>query len=138
MVAIAAGLLAPMAVADDQKPPKPKPKPPQLELLTKTEDAALQTNKIKIGVKSDHGRRVRVEAEMVVEGIPDDFHFAFRPQRKRLRHGEATASFKLNARQREVLAFADQACMGTDVNAQGKVGSRVRTIHDSLRAPSDC
>jgi hypothetical protein len=124
------------AKPDDHKPPKPKP--PRLELLTESEDAALRTNKIKIGVESEQGRRVRVEAEMVIEGIPDNFHFAFKPQRKRLRHREATVAFKLNGRQREVLAFAAQACMGTDVNAQGKVGKRVATIHGQLEKPPEC
>ncbi len=131
-----AAVIAPAALAKPEQPPKPKP--PELALLTETQEAALRQGKIKLGVESKDGRRVRVHAELVIEGIPDDFHFGFSPERKRLRDHEAKVSFELNRRQREVLAFAEQACMRADVNAQGKVGSRVDTIHEQLEKPAEC
>jgi hypothetical protein len=126
------------ALAKPDDPPPPKPKPPQLELLTRSQEAALRQQRIKFAVESKEGRRVRVVAELVVEGIPEDFHLQLEPQRKRLRHGEAKVSMQLSRRQREVLAFGEQACMRADVNAQAKVGKRVRTIHDSLRKSPGC
>ena len=135
----AAVLLVPGAFAAAKpKPPEPKPKPPRLELLTETQEAALRQRKIKLGVESKDGRRVRVTAELVVEGIPADFHFALEPQRKRLRDGEAKIVMQLSRRQREVLAFGEQACMRADVNAQAKVADRVHTIHESLRKSAGC
>ena len=135
----AAALLASAApVLAKPDPPEPKPKPPELELLTRSQEAALRQERIKFATESKDGRRVRVVAELVVEGIPEDFHFQLEPQRKRLRHGEAKVSMELSRRQREVLAFGEQACMRADVNAQAKVGSRVRTIHDSLRKSPGC
>jgi hypothetical protein len=124
------------AVAKPHKPPKPKP--PEVELLTKSQDAALRQQRIKIGIESKQGKKVRVEAELVVEGIPEDFHFSFAPQRKRLRHHQAKVRYKLSRRQREVLAFGEQACMRADVNAQAKVGKRVTTIHEQLAKSPEC
>jgi hypothetical protein len=138
-LALGALLAAAAPVLAKPKPPKPPPpKPPKLELLTRSQAAALRQNRIKFGVQSADGRRVRVTAELVVEGIPDDFHFQLKPQRKPLHDGEATVSMNLSQRQREVLAFAEQACMSADVNAQAKVGSRASTIHDSLRKSPGC
>ena len=138
-VAVAtAGLLAAGAQAAPDKPPDPPKPKPKLELLTGGQEAALRQKRIKVGVVSEHGSRVRVEAELVVEGIPDDFSFALKRQRKPLRGGEATVSFRLSQRQREVLAFGAQACMRADVNVQGKVGSRVKTIHEQLAKPAGC
>lgn len=137
LLAIAlAGLLAPGALAAPDKPPKPKP--PKLELLTKSEQAALLQNKIRIGVVSRRGERVRVMADLAIEGIPEDFHFALKPQRKRLRDREAKVSMRLSQRQREVLAFAEQACMGADVDARAKVGRRTGSLHASLRKSAGC
>jgi hypothetical protein len=136
LILLLLGVLAATATAKPEKPPKPKP--PELALLTESQEAALRQRKIKVGVESKDGRRVRVHAELVVEGIPEDFHFAFGPERKRLRREEAQVSFELSRRQREVLAFAEQACMRADVNAQGKVGSRVDTIHEQLEKPAEC
>jgi hypothetical protein len=133
---VAALLIAAPVSAKPDHPPKPKP--PRLELLTRSQDAALRQQRLKFGVESETGRRVRVTAELVVEGIPEDFHFQLEPQRERLHHGQAKVSMELSRRQREVLAFGEQACMRADVNAQAKVGSRVRTIHDSLRKSPDC
>ena len=134
------GLLiaAATAVAGPGDDEPPKPKPPQLELLTRSQAAALRQGRIKFSVESEQGRRVRVEAELVVEGVPEDFHFNLKPQRKRLRRGEAKVSMKLSQRQREVLAFGEQACMGATVNAQAKVAKRVDTIHEPLKKSSDC
>lgn len=120
----------------DDKPPKPKP--PQVELLTRSQEAALRQGRIKVEVESEQGRRTRVEAELVVEGIPDDFHLPFPAQRKRLQSGAAKVTFRLNRRQEEVLAFGEQACMRADVNAQAKVGKRASTIHEQLAKPAGC
>ena len=122
--------------AKPHKPPKPKP--PKLELLTRSQAAALRQSRIKIGVESQKGKQVSVEAELVIEGIPDDFHFSFPSHRSRLRDHEAKVSFHLSRRQREVLAFGEQACMSANVNAQAKVGDRVSTIHESLAKPPEC
>ena len=126
-----------VTAAKPHKPP-PKPKPPKLELLTKSQDAAVRQQRIKLRVESEQGRHVRVEAELIVEGIPDDFHFSFPSQRKRLRQHQAKVSFNLNRRQREVLSFGEQACMRADVNAQAKVGKRITTIHEQLDKSPDC
>ena len=131
-----AGVLAPAALAKPDKPPKPKP--PQLELLTESQEAALRQRKLKLGVESKDGRSVRVHAELVIEGIPEDFHFSFGPRRKGLHENETKVTFRLDRREREVLAFAEQACMRADVNAQAKVGSRVDTIHAELRKSAGC
>ena len=133
-----AALLATAAPVLAKPEDPPKPKPPELELLTRSQEAALRQKRIKFAVRSEDGRRVRVVAELVVEGIPEDFHFQLEPQRKRLRHDEARVSMELSRRQREVLAFGEQACMRADVNAQAKVGSRVRTIHEPLRKSAGC
>ena len=136
-----AGLLAGSAAAapgGDEDPPKPKPKPPQVELLTETQAQALRQRRIKIRVTSEQGRRARLKAELVVEGIPEDFYFSFPPQRKRLRDRTANFKFELGRRQREVLAFGEQACMRADVNAQAKVGDRATTIHKQLDKPREC
>jgi hypothetical protein len=135
--AVLLGTAAPV-VAKPDHPPKPKPKPPKVELLTKSQDAALQQERIKIGVESKAGSRTHVEAELVVEGIPDDFHFSFPRQSKPLRNHEATVTYRLNRREREVLAFGEQACMRADLNAQAKVGKRVTTIHDQLEKSPEC
>jgi hypothetical protein len=129
---------APPALAKPDDPPQPKPKPPQLELLTRSQEAALRQRRIKIAVTSQQGRRARLEAELVVEGIPEDFYFSFPQQRKRLRGHEAKFVFKLGRRQREVLAFGEQACMRADVNAQAKVADRVETIHEHLDKSAAC
>jgi hypothetical protein len=135
---VVAALLVPSAFADDHKPPKPKPKPPELELLTDSQQAALRQNRVKFLVESKKGRRTKVIAELIVEGIPEDYHFNLKPQRKKLHDNEAKIKIKLSQRQREVLAFGEQACMAADVNAQAKVGKRKRTIHDSLRKSPGC
>jgi hypothetical protein len=140
LLALAAtGLLAlvPACVA---KPPDkpPKPKPPELELLTPSQQVALAEKKIRIGVVSKQGDRVRVQANLVVEGIPDDFHFALKPRSKPLRDGEAKVSFRLSQRQREVLAFGEQACMRADVSATAKVGKRSGTLDAALAKSPGC
>lgn len=137
-LAVALSASAAAAPGDDDKPPKPEPKPPKVELLTKSQEAALRQRRIKIAVTSRKGRRARLEAELVVEGIPEDFYFSFPQQRKRLRGDEAKFTFKLGRRQREVLAFGEQACMRADVNAQAKVADRAETIHEQLEKSADC
>jgi hypothetical protein len=131
-------LVAILPAVSESKPPPPKPKPPQLELLTQSQDAALRQSRLKLAVESKHGRYATVDAELVVEGIPEDYRFKLGPKRERLRQDEAKIRMQLSQRQREVLAFGEQACMRADVNAQAKVGKRVRTIHKSLRKSAGC
>lgn len=131
-------LLAILPAVSESKPEPPKPKPPELELLTRSQDAALRQGRLKFAAESRHGRYVSLNAELVVEGIPEDYRFRLKPQRQRLRRHEAKFRMQLSQRQREVLAFGEQACMRADVNAQAKVGKRVRTIHESLRKSADC
>ena len=117
----------------DKPKPKPEPKPPKLELVTDSQATALRQKKIKIGVHSRRGEEVRVKASLVIEGIPEDFHFQLKPRNGALRHDEAVVGLRLSQRQREVLAFAEQACMSAEVDAQGKVGTRTGTLHAALR-----
>ena len=134
---VAVGLLAPFAAAGDEKPPKPKPKP-KLELLTASQAGALEKKSIKIGVESKRGDEVRVKATLTVSGIPEPYVFALKPQTKPLKGEEANVRLTLSARQREVLAFAEQACMGAKITATGKVGKQIGDLKAQLRKDPGC
>jgi hypothetical protein len=123
------------ALAKPKPPPKPKPK---LELLTKTEEAALEKRAIKIGVESKRGRKVGAEATLVVDGFPDDFVFKLGPDREKLRNDEATLRFPLSARKREVLDFAIKSCRGATISVRAEVGKGKGFLNGNLRRPSDC
>jgi hypothetical protein len=123
------------ALAKPKPPPKPKPK---LELLTKTEEAALEKRAIKIGVESKRGKRVGAEATLVVDGFPDDFVFKLGPDREKLRNDEATLRFPLSARKREVLDFAIKSCRGATISVRAEVGKGKGFLNGNLRRPSDC
>jgi hypothetical protein len=123
------------ALAKPKPPPKPKPK---LELLTKTEEAALEKRAIKIGVESKRGKKVGAEATLVVDGFPDDFVFKLGPDREKLRNDEATLRFPLSARKREVLDFAIKSCRGATISVRAEVGKGKGFLNGNLRRPSDC
>lgn len=136
-IALVLGLAATVPAAS--KPPEHKPKPkPKLELLTETQSEALEQESIQFGVESKRGDEVRVKGTLTVNGIPEPYVFDLRPQSRRLRQQHAKLRLELSRRQREVLAFAEQACMGARVDVQGKVGSRIGELHESLRKDPGC
>ena len=124
-----------MAASKPKPPPKPKPK---LELLTKTEEAALRKRAIKVGVESRRGREVRAEATLVVDGFPEDFVFKLGPDRERLRDDEATIRFPLSARKREVLDFAIKSCRGAAITVRAEVGRGRGFLDGNLERPAEC
>jgi hypothetical protein len=116
-----------------QEPPKPK-----LSLITQTEQDALRRQALKFGVKSQAGRKVRVEATFVVDGFPDDYVFHLGPVGKRLREKRAKVRLPLSQRQREVLDFAIKSCRGATVDAKGTAAKRTGRLRAGLQLPRDC
>jgi hypothetical protein len=135
MTALAALVVGGVALSKPKPPPKPKPK---LELLTRTEEAALEKRAIKVGVESKRGRKVRAEATLVVDGYPDDFVFKLGPDGDKLRHHEATVRFPLSARKREVLDFAIKSCRASTITVRAEVGRGSATLNGNLQRPPDC
>jgi hypothetical protein len=136
VAALALGALVTGAAA---KPHEPKPKPkPKLTLLTETEEGALARQAIKVEVRSKGGEQVRVEAQFVVDGFPDDFTFRLGPTGKRLRDREATLNLKLSARQREVLDFAIKSCRGASLDLQATAAKRTGRLSADLSMPDEC
>jgi hypothetical protein len=131
---VAAVCAAPAA----SKPKPPKPKPPKVTLLTGTEQGALRHKAIKVMVESQHGKDVRVKAQFVVDGYPEDFVFALGPEDGKLRGGSTKVKFGLSARQREVLDFAAQTCRGASLAISAKAAGRTGQGSGSLALPSDC
>jgi hypothetical protein len=130
----AAGLIS-LAVtgssfADGRGLKEPKPK---LELLTETQEAVLRKDAVKVRVRSERDRAVRIKARLEVDGFPDDFRFRLGPRSRRLRRGEATLMLPLSARQAEVLAFAEQACDGASLRLVAKAGGRTGRLSAPLR-----
>jgi hypothetical protein len=129
-LAIAAGALA--------KPDEPKPQPkPKLELLTASQQEALDKRAIKVAVTSKRGSKVRAEATLVVDGFPADYTFKLGPESKPLKRREANLRFPLSARKREVLEFAAQACDNATVEVEARAAGRTGTLDATLR-PEDC
>jgi hypothetical protein len=120
------------------KPPQPEPKPPTITLLTGTEQGALRRESIKVGVHSRRGSEVRVQAQFVIDGYPEDFPFRLGPETARLRGGDATVRFKLSPRMREVLDFAIKSCRGATLAIEATVGKRVGHLNTGLRRPREC
>lgn len=132
-----AGLIV-LAGTAPAKPPKPEPRPkPTLELLTETQQGALRKRAIKVGVRSKRGDEVRVKATLVVDGFPEDYTFRLGPESEKLRDREAKVRLRLSARQREVLAFAAQACDDATVSARGKAAGKTGRVSGPLR-PKGC
>ncbi len=123
------------AISKPKPPPKPKPK---LELLTKTEEAALRKRAIKVAVESRRGAKVRAEATLVVDGFPEDFVFKLGPDREKLRDDSATVRFPLSARKREVLDFAIKSCRGATISVRAEVGKGKGFLDGSLAQPPEC
>jgi hypothetical protein len=123
----ALGAAAALAIAGAAlaKPDEPKPKP-KVELLTESQQEALEKRAIKVAVSSKRGDAVRAEATLVVDGFPDDFTFKLGPESKPLKRRQAKLRFPLSSRKREVLEFAAQACdpatVEVDARAAGKTG----------------
>ncbi len=139
--ALAAGAIAGLIVlagTAPAKPPKPEPRPkPTLELLTETQQGALRKRAIKVGVRSKRGDEVRVKATLVVDGFPEDYTFRLGPESEKLRDREAKVRLRLSARQREVLAFAAQACDDATVSARGTAAGKTGRVSGPLR-PKGC
>src|ERR1044072_9024640 len=76
---VGATAIAGNAPAKPEHKPKPKPK---LTLVTTSEEAALSKQAIKVAVQSKAGEKVRVEAQFVVDGFPEDFVFRHGPEKK--------------------------------------------------------
>jgi hypothetical protein len=131
------GMLAFGAQASSKPKPPPKPKP-KLELLTKTEEAALRQGAIKVGVESRRGQEVRAEATLVVDGYPEDFVFKLGPDREKLSGDDATLRFPLSARKREVLDFAIKSCRGATIDVRAEVGKGKGFLDARLDRPSAC
>ena len=130
--------VAATAAAKPDEPKPHKPPKPKLALITQTEQDALRRQALKIGVKSQAGRKVRVEATFVVDGFPDDYVFHLGPVGKRLREKRAKVKLPLSQRQREVLDFAIKSCRGATVDAKGTAAKRTGRLSAPLQLPSDC
>jgi hypothetical protein len=137
LIALAALLATAASVAAAKPDHKPKPKP-KLTLLTLTQEAALERQAIKVGVKSKAGEKVRVKPRFVVDGFPDDFVFRLGPVGKRLRDHEANANLKLSPRQREVLDFAMKTCRGASLDLKATAAKRTGRLSAQLQLPADC
>ena len=116
------------------KPDKPKPRP-KLALLTETQQEALRKHAVKVEVRSKRGDEVRAKATLVVEGFPEDYSFRLGPESKQLRDQRAKVRLELSARQREVLAFAAQACDEATLDIEARAANRTGTLEEKL--PSD-
>ena len=86
---------------------------------------------------SKRGDEVRVKATLVVDGFPEDYTFRLGPESEKLRDREAKVRLRLSARQREVLAFAAQACDDATVSARGKAAGKTGRVSGPLR-PKGC
>jgi hypothetical protein len=139
VIALAAAVGGIAIAADAPAKPDHKPKPkPKLTLLTLSEEAALQKQAIKIAVRSKAGEKVRVQAQFVVDGFPEDFVFRLGPEGKRLRDREAKVKLKLSPRQREVLDFAIKSCRGASLDLEATAAKRTGNLSAELTLPSDC
>ena len=139
MIALAAAVGGIAIAADAPAKPDHKPKPkPKLTLLTLSEEAALQKQAIKVAVRSKAGEKVRVQAQFVVDGFPEDFVFRLGPEGKRLRDREAKVKLKLSPRQREVLDFAIKSCRGASLDLEATAAKRTGNLSAELTLPSDC
>ena len=139
-IAMTAVLIVSLATAGatakpDRKPPKPKP---ELELLTRNQEGALQHKAIKASVRSRRGREARVKGTLFVDGFPDDYYFRLEPRTKRLKGNDAAFSFPLSARKREVLDFAAQTCRPASVTLSVRVGRGSDSLSERLKKPGDC
>ena len=111
--------LGPASAPADESEREPKP---SVKLLTETQRAVLRNDAVKVRVRSQRGRKARVEADLLVEGFPDDYRFALGPESRRLRDDRAKVRLPLSARQAEVLAFAEQACDGATLRLEAHAG----------------
>lgn len=129
-LAIAAGALA--------KPDEPKPQPkPKLELLTASQQEALNKRAIKVAVSSKRGKKVRAEGTLVVGGFPADYTFKLGPESKPLKRRQAKLRFPLSARKHEVLEFAAQACDKATVEVEARAARKTGSLDATLRS-EDC
>jgi hypothetical protein len=133
---LAAGLVA-LAVAGPGLADKPRKPKPTLELLTESQEAVLRNDAVKVRVESRRGRKARVEARLIVDGFPDDFSFRLGPESGRLRGDAAKLKLPLSARQREVLAFAEQACDRADLELEVRAGRAKSRVGKPLE-PKSC
>jgi hypothetical protein len=125
--AIAAGALA--------EPDEPKPKPkPKLELLTASQQEALDKRAIRVAVRSKRGKKVRADATLVVDGFPAPYAFKLGPESERLKRRKAKLRFRLSSRKREVLEFAAQACDKATVDVRARAARRTGKLKATLRS----
>jgi hypothetical protein len=127
VLALAAGARA----KPDEPPPQPKPK---LELLTASQQEALDQRAIRVAVSSKRGKTVRADATLVVEGFPADYTFKLGPESERLKRRQAKLRFPLSARKREVLEFAAQACDNATVDVEARAARKTGTLEGTLRS----
>jgi hypothetical protein len=132
---VGATAVAGNAPAKPEHKPKPKPK---LTLLTTSEEAALSKQAIKVAVQSKAGEKVRVEAQFVVDGFPEDFVFRLGPEKKGLRDHQATVRLGLSPRKREVLDFAIKSCRGASLDLEATAAKRTGRLSAELAMPSNC
>jgi hypothetical protein len=139
LLALGAVLAATVLAADAPAKPDHKPKPkPKLTLLTTSEAAALRKQAIKVAVESKAGENVRVQAEFVVDGFPEDFVFGLGPEKKRLRDRRATVRLALSPRKREVLDFAIKSCRGASLDLEATAAKRTGHLSAELTMPTEC
>lgn len=119
--------------AKPDKPPKPK-----IELLTVSEQAAVNKRAIKIRVEARRGAEAVASAHVVVDGYPEDFPFGLGPETRPLRRDQATIRFPLSARKVELISFAAQTCRGTTISIEAEVKKRIGRLTRELALPSDC
>ena len=137
--AVCTAVLALGATAAAKPPDKPpKPPKPKVTILTGNEEGALRHEAIKVSVVAKRAKQVRVKAQLVVDGYPDDFSFRLGPVEAKLRDREARVRFGLSPRQREVLDFAAQTCRGATVSVAAKTGKRTGAASTALAVPGDC
>jgi hypothetical protein len=120
------------------KPDEPKPPPkPKLELLTASQEEALDKRAIRVAVRSKRGSKVRADATLVVDGFPAPYTFKLGPESKRLKRSQANLRFPLSARKREVLEFAAQACDDATIAVEARAARATGRLEGTLRS-EDC
>jgi hypothetical protein len=130
--AVAALVIAAGAFA---KPDDPQPQPkPKLEMVTASQQQALDERAITVAVSSKRGKKVRADATLVVEGFPADYTFKLGPESKPLKRRQAKLRFPLSARKREVLEFAAQACDKATVEVEARAARKTGRLEATLRS----
>jgi hypothetical protein len=111
-----------------QRPDGPKPK---LRLLTTTQEAALQQEAISVRVRSGGRARVQVRGRVRVQGLERALPFTLGPTTRRFsRPATKRVRFRLDPRERQVLAFAIERCR------TARVTVRARNLRDEGSDPT--